>query len=222
MLQQNSKKIKQVKIMNRRAALKNLTMSLGYAVAAPAIMNMLASCTAETKTWTPLFLSEDEKHMVTHLTDIILPTTETPGALDVNVPQFLDLMYQDIEKESNQKLFKDGGQIFANKFESKYNKAISKGNKEDIETLFTEYFNLSEAVQDDILKQRIELDKIPAESIENYTVYKFLLSVRYYALFGYYTSEKIGEEVLAYDPVPGIYTACAPLNDISGGKAWSL
>tara|TARA_R110002049_G_scaffold308754_1_gene513873 strand:- start:10569 stop:11003 length:435 start_codon:yes stop_codon:yes gene_type:complete len=126
--------------MTRRSALKNLTMSLSYAVAAPTIMNLLTSCTAEAKTWSPLFLSEDEKHTVTHLVDIILPATNTPGALDVNVPQFLDLMYHDIEKESNQKLFKDGAKLFAIKFESKFNKPISKGNKEDIETFFFRIF----------------------------------------------------------------------------------
>lgn len=209
--------------MNRRIALKNLAMSLGYAVSAPTIMNIMASCTADAKSWTPLFLSEDEKHMVTHLADIILPTTKTPGALDVNVPQFLDAMYKDIEKESNQKLFKDGAKIFADNFESKFNKPISKGNKEEIEILLSNYFNLSQEKQDDILKfQNIDQDNVPTEVLKDYTLYKFLLSVRHYTLFGYYTSEKVGETVLAYDPIPGVYNGCVPLDDITGGIAWSL
>lgn len=209
--------------MNRRNALKNLTLGLGYTVAAPTIFNMLASCNAESDTWTPLFLSSEEKYMVTQLADIILPASETPGALNVNVPQFLDLIYHDIEKESNQKLFKDGAEIFSNTFSSKYGKVISEGNKEDIEELLSEYFKLSDEDSQAILKeQNTNIDNIPANALKQYTLYKFLLSVRYYTLFGYYTSEKIGEEVLAYDPIPGVYNGCEPLSKVSGGRAWSL
>jgi len=39
-------------------------------------------------------------------------------------------------------------------------------------------------------------------------------------LFGYYTSEKVGEEILSYDPVPGVFQGCIPLSDV--GNAWSL
>tara|TARA_R110002049_G_scaffold308754_1_gene513872 strand:- start:10373 stop:10579 length:207 start_codon:yes stop_codon:yes gene_type:complete len=66
------------------------------------------------------------------------------------------------------------------------------------------------------------IDNVPAEALKDYTLYKFLLSLRYYTLFGYYTSKKVGEEVLAYDPVSGVYNGCAPLNDVSKGKAWAL
>jgi hypothetical protein len=209
--------------MNRREALKNLSMSFGYAVAAPTIISILNSCTAETNTWTPLFLSKDEKHMVTHLVDIILPTTETPGALDVNVPQFLDVMYHDIETISNQELFRKGSIIFAEKFRETFNKNISKGKKADFETSLDSYFNVSKEASHNILQQQKKAaDKISSDNLENYTLYKFLLPVRYYALFGYYTSEKIGEEVLAYDPIPGVYIGCAPLDEISNGRAWSL
>ncbi|AUP80028.1 gluconate 2-dehydrogenase subunit 3 family protein [Flavivirga eckloniae] len=86
--------------MDRRSALKNLTMGLGYSIAAPTIFNVLSSCNAEKESWTPLFLSKEEKHIVTHLADIILPASDTPGALDVNIPQFLDVMYHDIEKKT--------------------------------------------------------------------------------------------------------------------------
>lgn len=194
-------------------------MSLGYTVAAPTIFNMLASCSAEAETWTPLFLSPEEKHMVTHLADIILPISDTPGALDVNVPQFLDLMYHDIEKKQNQELFRKGAAIFAEKF----NAPVLEGKKEDFEKLLASYFNISKEETKNILKdQKLPLAKIDESNIENYALYKFLLSVKYYTLFGYFTSEKIGEEVLVYDPVPGNYQGCISVNEATGGRAWSL
>ncbi|WP_298532864.1 gluconate 2-dehydrogenase subunit 3 family protein [uncultured Algibacter sp.] len=207
--------------MNRRDALKNLTMGLGYTVATPTIMNLFASCKAETNDWTPLFLSEDEKLMVTNLVDIIIPPSDTPGALDVNIPQFLDLMYHDIEIVSNQDTFKEGAKQFANNFKKSLGKEASEGTREDYETLVSKYFNLSDKDSEEILKSQRKNNVTPDE-LESYNLYKFLLSVRYYTIFGYCTSEKIGEEVLAYDPIPGSYNGCVSLKEISNNRAWSL
>lgn len=210
--------------MNRRTALKNLTMSLGYTVAAPTIFNMLSSCTAEAETWVPLFLSPEEKHMVTHLVDIILPATDTPGALDVNVPQFLDLMYNDIEKKENQDIFKKGASLFAEKFKSQFTSEATKGDKEQFETLLAAHFNISDDETGTILKeQRLPIQNITDSQLENYALYKFLLSVKEYTLFGYFTSEKVGEDVLNYDPVPGVFIGCTTVDEATtNGRAWSL
>ena len=207
--------------MDRRKALKNLTYSLGYAVATPTIFSILSSCTSEVETWKPVYFTEVQKHMVTHLVDIIIPATDVAGGLDVNVPQFMDLMYKDIEQENNQNSFQKGAVIFQKKFESQFSKEILKGEKEEIQELFESYFVISEDETKRILKeQKRSEEKISEEGKEEFFVYKFLMSVRYYAIFGYFTSEKVGEEILSYDPVPGVYLGCIPLSDV--GNAWSL
>ena len=223
MLPQNLKKIKQVKIMNRRTVLKNLSMSLGYTVAAPTIFNILSSCTAETNSWSPLFLSSDEKHIVTHLADIILPTTDTIGALDVNVPQFLDMMYHDIEKKTNQDVFKQGALIFTERFKSKFDSELKKGKREQFETQLASYFKISDKATATVLKeQSLPIKEVIDSQMDNYVLYKFLLSVKKYTLFGYFTSEKVGEEILNYDPVPGAQKGCIPMEEVPNGRAWSL
>lgn len=209
--------------MDRRTALKNLSLSIGYAVAAPTIMNMLYSCKSETETWIPKFFSKEEKHITTHLIDVILPSSDTPGGLDVNIPQFIDLMYQDIETEQNQTIFKKGAALFAESFNKKYDKSILNGTNEDFESILSNYLNIPDEKTRDVLKQQnIPKNQASGNGNSEYYIYKFLLSVRYYAIFGYCTSEKIGEEVLAYDPIPGSYDGCADLNEISNGRAWSL
>lgn len=207
--------------MNRRNAIKNLSLSLGYVVAAPTIMNILSSCTAEGETWTPEFLSNEQKNMVTHLAAIILPTTEIPGALDVNVPQFIDKMYVHIEEEPNQKRFQQGATVFADKFEALFDKKAAEGKSEDFEKIFGTYFKLTEEESQFVLsEQRLDQSEVSEDKKDNYLMYKFLFSVRIYTLFGYYTSEKVGEEILSYDPIPGKFEPCVPLKDI--GNAWSL
>ncbi|PKP38835.1 MAG: hypothetical protein CVT98_04645 [Bacteroidetes bacterium HGW-Bacteroidetes-15] len=208
-------------LMNRRTALKNLTLSIGYAVAAPSLFNMLSSCTAEAETWKPIFLSSDEKYLVTNLVDIILPTSKIPGGLDVNVPEFIDKMYKEIELAPKQKIFQNGAAVFAENFKDKFGKNISKGSKEEIETLFEAYFNLSpEAQQLVILEQQKPESEISESNKASFLMYQFLFSVRYYTLFGYYTSKKVGTEVLNYDPIPGVYKGCIPVEEV--GNAWTL
>ena len=209
--------------MDRRPALKNLSLSLGYPVTIPTIFNMLASCTSQTKEWSPLFLTTDEKHIVTHLANIILPTTKTSGALDVNVPQFLDLMYFDIENKTKQTLFQQGALVFSEKFKNTFKIDVIKGQKDEFETLLASYFKISDDATETILKQqKLPIEKVTDPQLENFSLYHFLLSVKRYTLFGYYTSEKVGEEILNYDPVPGIQKGCIPMEDIPNGYAWSL
>ncbi len=52
--------------------------------------------------------------------------------------------------------------------------------------------------------------------------YSFAKNLRDMTIWGYKTSEYIGEEVLAYLPVPGEYIGCGDLNELTGGKDWSL
>jgi len=37
---------------------------------------------------------------------------------------------------------------------------------------------------------------------------------------GYFTSEKVGKEVLRFDPIPGSYQGCIPLEDV--GRLWTI
>ena len=52
-------------------------------------------------------------------------------------------------------------------------------------------------------------------------VFETLKGLRGRAVWAYKTSEKIGEDVLAYDPVPAEQKGCIPLSE-TNGKAWSL
>jgi hypothetical protein len=209
--------------MNRRTALKNLTLSLGYVVSVPTILSAFSSCTEKEATWQPLFLSEQEKFMVTNLVDIILPTSDILGGLDVNIPQFIDKMYHDIAIEPNKEIFQQGGAIFATKFQEKFQKKITKGDKAEIEDLFADYFDVSAEVSKKILwEQRKELNQIDSDSLENYLLYKFLFSVRYFTLFGYFTSERVGKEITVYDAIPAVYKGCISLEEATKGKAWTL
>ena len=91
------------------------------------------------------------------------------------------------------------------------------------ETLLASHFNISDDETEAVLKeQKLPIEEIADSQMENYTLYKFLLSVKEYTLFGYFTSEKVGEDVLNYDPVPGIQIGCLPIEEVPNGRVWSL
>ncbi len=207
--------------MNRRDLIKGLSLTFGYAVAAPTVLSVLESCSSKEQSWNPVFLNESEKHYISHLVDIILPVTDIPGGLDVNLPQFIDMMSQDMLKPEEKELFKDGSEIFAQRFREKFNKDIAVSDKEEVAEIFAIYFDLQAADQSKILRrQAMSLDEIDPSEKDDYKLYSCLIQVRSLSLFGYFTSEKIGREVLNFDPIPGRYDPCVPVSEI--GNAWTI
>ncbi len=207
--------------MNRREALKSLGLSLGYVVTAPAAISVLQSCSGKEETWTSLFFREDEKQMVSYLVDIILPVSDIPGGLDVNLPQFIDMMCNDTLKESDKELFHQGSQFFGNQYHERFKKDINNSKKDEIREVFSSYFDLDQAEQDKVkFMQSKNVDDLAGEEKKNFTIYKFLIMVRSLSLLGYFTSEQIGKEVLSFDPIPGGYQACIPVSEI--GNAWTI
>lgn len=206
--------------MDRRTALKNITLTFGYAVATPTVLSVLQSCKSNVATWTPMFFSPSQGYMITQLADIILPTTDIAGALDVNVPEFMDKMLHDIAPVDKRDNIKEGASAFEKEFQNVYKKDVLKGSKTEYEKLLKKYFDISEAEKNTVFKMQNTGENITEEELNTYLIYKFLLATREYTLFGYYTSELVGETILSYDPVPGSWEACIPVVDV--GNAWSL
>ncbi|MDD7884406.1 gluconate 2-dehydrogenase subunit 3 family protein [Flavivirga sp. 57AJ16] len=201
--------------MNRRDVLKGLGLTLGYTIATPSIMSLLQSCKTEVKLWTPKFLSVDEGTVVKNLVDIMLPKTEaTPGALDVNVPEFIDLYTYKVYNEQQQLKFKKGLNAIIKALNTPA-EGVSALEYKDYDILLAKYLKASK-------KQRLAYQNGSDKDDEDTIVFNALLELRNTAVWAYKTSEQIGETVLAYDPIPGAQIGCAPLEELTNGKAWSL
>ena len=51
---------------------------------------------------------------------------------------------------------------------------------------------------------------------------KFANDLRDLTINSYKINEYVGENILAYSPIPGDYKGCVDLKETTGGKAWSL
>lgn len=186
---------------------------MGAAIASPVLVQLLSSCTRATaQEWEPLFFNTEQVHTINNLVDIILPSNDTPGALDVNVPQFLDLVLAEVITGEEQTAINKGADVFADKFELKFKKEVIKGQKEDFEKLTDHYFNIPEEEQEAVF-ELIQATPDEVGNTEEYFLYKYLIFIRHYTLLGYFTSKEVGTEVLSYVPYPGSYEGCIPLDE---------
>ncbi len=181
------------------------------AVAGPSLLSLLQSCKNETRVdWQPLFLTMDEASFVSKVVDMILPRTETPGALDVKVDMFIDKVYA--------KLYDADGQEYVKN-------EIAQFNADCISEFGDSFVNLSESDQIKVLEKAEESSGQFGSGVWGTTVGNpepvgFYRSLKSTALWGYFSSEEIGKSVLSYDPIPGAYHGCIPLSDV--GNKWSL
>lgn len=215
--------------MDRRIALKNIGLSLGYVVATPTLISLVQSCKNENViAWTPEFFSKEEGAILSKLVDIILPKTATPSASELNVHLFIDTFAKEVMEEKQQQFFK----MAMNKFTAK---ALADNGKESLEDLTSEHLEPVLASALKVTKEdetnNFKLINSYHKAIENGEVvelddavsrFAFANNLRGLTIWGFKTSEYIGEEVLAYLPVPGEYVACGDLQELTGGKAWSI
>lgn len=207
--------------MKRRQAIKNLSLSIGYLVSAPAVSAILESCAKSEPGWTAVFLNEELKPLVSHLVDIILPSSDSPGGLDLDLPQFVDKMCADILTKEDQEWFTQGGLLFSEHVARHTDGNGSQASPQDVLDIFKTYFDLSPEKKKVVLeRQQMDEEKMSHGDKESFSIYRFLLTIREFALLGYFTSERIGKDYLVFDPIPGGYKPCIPLSDV--GNAWTI
>ena len=201
--------------MNRRDALKGMGLTLGYTIAAPSIISLLHSCNTETSLWNPTFLTDDEAMVITNLVDLILPKTPaSPGALEVNVPEFLDIYALKVYDDDRKAKYKQGLQAIIKELKT-VSPNISSLKTKDYDALLAKYLKSNK-------EQQKAYNSPQNKDDEGAIVFKALVGLRGSAIWAYKKSELIGENVLAYDPVPGMQKGCISLDEATGGKAWSL
>lgn len=192
--------------MNRREALQRAAWVLGYTISAPTIAAVLNGCKAKPElAFTPKFFNADQAALIAEVSEIIIPKTDTPGAKDVGVPEFIDLLVRDCYKKEDQDNFLKGLDEF------------DKGAKEAYGDTF---MDLDPAKQTEYVT-KVHSDMIEAtrgQDMRN-KPRPFMHSMKELTVVGFFTSEPGATQVLQYSAVPGAYKGCIPLSDV--GKTWA-
>ena len=175
--------------MNRRKALKNTSLILGSALLSPAILSTLQSCQQNVSATRELaVLSKKQDDLVRLIADTIIPRTETVGAADVMVNQFIDLLLEGTFDEKEKQQFLDGLSKFDSDCQSTTGKKFVKLNPD-------ERYNYLNNIDAEIMGKTYE------EEVPFYYTFKQLVVTIYF-------SSKAGVvQNLNYLPIPGPYIA---------------
>lgn len=202
--------------MKRRDALKQILLGSGVAVSSLTLFNTMQARAASTLTqWQPGYFTSHQYLTIQRLTETILPKTDLPGAIDVGVPQYLDLLYQDIFQQAERELLQQGLKRLDSLGQSRFSGPFASLTPEQQHQFLSELYQQQKGF-DQAFSNRDNGKKLSHED----QLFLFLHSLRQLTIEGYYTSELVGETALAYDPIPGSYQGCMKIDNNT--KVWSL
>ncbi|MEX0772182.1 MAG: gluconate 2-dehydrogenase subunit 3 family protein [Balneolales bacterium] len=189
--------------MDRREAIKRTAIIMGGFAFAPSALGVLKGCTPQPGIeWNPQFFNNSQARLVSILTDIIIPSGETPGAADVGVPAFIEEMVSTIYDDEAREKFVSGLEAFNNVFKEQ--------NGSDYADLDHDQQFQFAAVQN-----KLAIDSEHTQQPET----EFFFIMKELTMLGYFTSEPGATETLRYIQAPGRYDGCVPFEEI--GRAWA-
>jgi hypothetical protein len=185
-------------VITRREAIQRAAQLLGVAISPSILAGVLRAQPATAgAAFKPAHLTAKEFAIATAAAERILPRTDTPGATDVGVPAFIDLMVGAYMTADEQRTFKAG----LAETEAASQAAHRAG-----------FTALTASQQDAVLKRIAEASQKKSKT--------FFHQLRELTVVGYFTSEPVGKNVLHYDPVPGKFQGDVPLAEV-GNRAWT-
>lgn len=184
---------------------------LGTGLSGMVFTGMLQGCKVDTRSdWTPVFFTPAQASVIAEMSEHLLPGTDSPGAKDVWVDRFMDKLIAECFDADAQKAFMAGLNAFQEKCRSEYGRGFEACTPEERSAIF-------EAEE--------KIPYVPARylwgnKIRDEGKTTFYRQFKGLALFGYFSSEEVGKNVLKYDPIPGVFIGCMPLSEVGG--AWTL
>jgi gluconate 2-dehydrogenase gamma chain len=193
--------------LNRRELLERAAYLLGGALSAPAIVGVLSGCSAKPSAgWKPAFLTEEQGALVAEVVEIMIPRTDTPGAIDVGVPAFIDTMLKDTYPKEDQDRYIAGLKALDEQARREHGQAF-------VELKAPQRAALIQTVHDAAAAEERDAPA-PAAQLRR----PFILMTKELALLGFFTSEPGATQVLQYIPIPGSWSGCVPLSRTADGK----
>jgi hypothetical protein len=91
-------------MMDRREFVKQLSAGMGAALTPGVLAAILSGCEAESEA--SHLLTARELDVLGSLTEAIIPTTDTPGARDAGVPQYIEMMLEHFTPSEHVEVFR--------------------------------------------------------------------------------------------------------------------
>lgn len=139
------------------------------------------------------FFSKAQRAAVTAAAEIIMPTTDTPGAIDAGVPRFIELMLADWLEEQEQQVFMAGLAALMQTAQSRHGHAF------DTLDAAQQLALLEELEEDASASSWYDFGNTQREFISDAP---FICQLKELTIWGFFTSEIGGTQVLRYEAMP--------------------
>ena len=170
--------------MNRRDLLKKGVYGLAGVSLSSTLISTLQSCTSIEK-YSPIYFSKTEFSLLSKIVDFLIPKTETPGALDMKVPQFIDIIISETYNNESKNNLSNKLKLLIEDFKSNN---IDLSDYNSIKSKFVNDFN-------------------------NKTHQEVYNQIRDLTVWGFKTSKEIALNVLNYNPIPGYQLGCINIKE---------
>lgn len=190
--------------MDRRDALRRISYALGGVASASLASALLGGCQApapdELATYEFATLDAGQQDLLAALVDEIIPATDTPGAAEAGVPQFIDKLMTDWYAPEDRDAFLTGLATVDPRAEG------------------GSFVGLAEEARAALVAE-MDAEAYEPRPDDAPPGPPFFRQLKELTLSGYYTSEVGATEELQWVAAPGRYDPNAPLSEV--GRTWA-
>jgi glucoside 3-dehydrogenase (cytochrome c) hitch-hiker subunit len=197
--------------VNRREILKIAAAMVGAGLTGSLSQNVLAGL-APTNQPSRILFDETARKTVAVLAELIIPKTDTPGAIEAGAPAFIEMMVADWFNDGERKIFFDGLTSLDSFCKSQFKKnflACDEAQRtlalKDAEKSALTYKSNAPAI--DISQKYVDPNT------------PFFTKLKELTVLGYFTSEVGSKQTLAYNPMPMRYEGDYDFEKT--GREWS-
>ena len=171
--------------MQRRSAVKNIALTIGASIVLPTWANAWNKGSFQKN---PSTLASSQGNLLAEIVETIIPKTNTLGAKELNVQQFISTVIADCYDKKAQEIYAKGFELVDNIAKNTHAKSFIECDT----------------------KQRLEVLNKMAKS-ENSDEKSFIQLVKGLTIKGYLSSEYVMTNLRIYEYAPARYHGCVPI-----------
>lgn len=189
--------------MNRREAISSVALLLGGTLLGAEVF--LSGCkNTDKNSLSAVNFSKDDIAFLNEIGETILPATNTPGAKEAKVGEFMSVYVKDCYEAKDQTIFVEGLKKLDEASKKKSGKTFMDSSAQQKHDLLV-----------DLDKEAKDYQKTKKETDPTH----YFRMLKELTLMGFFTSEVGATKALRYVAVPGKYEGCIPYK--KGDKAWA-
>jgi hypothetical protein len=148
------------------------------------------------------YFTPTQRKVIAAMTEVIIPRTDTPGAIDAGVPRYIELMAANWLNDEERAIFTAGLHDIETRIPSDYGATFDQLAPE-------QQLAIMEALEDDASESEwYDFGNVQREFVSDAP---FICQLKELTIWGFFTSQEGASQVLRYDPMPMFFDGDTPL-----------